>query len=547
MKIYHNGRIATLDSLNSTATAFVVDKGVFSAVGNSSELLAQFPAAEKIDLQGRCVIPGIIEGHCHPMLASTSELMDEIPNLRELPQLFDWLRRETKRLPAGSWIYHPMCFPTRFREMRQPTLAELDALSPDHPVLLNGSFAVMVNSAALKCGLLEDFKDSPVLVRDPATGRPTGLIRIFGAALMRRLSRPQYAREQRLEALCAMHRRYHAQGITSANESLYRLEEFEIYRELHDAGRLTLRTYLNIMAGEHKGRETVQSLLASLPWKTRQGTEFLRMGPFKIYLDGGILTGTAFLDEPWGPRALEVLGGGSPEFRGTLNYTPDELFEVLEAAIDSGFTLTAHVTGGGGVTRLLDAFERLDHTHPVRDLRLTVLHGNFFTRANLERCLRMNVSLDLQPGWLYLDTEAMLDILGPARMESFHPWRRMQDMGLRLCAGSDHMVKFDANDSMNPYNPFLGLATLVTRRTQRGLVFRPQEGLTRLEALRAYTVNNAYKSGEEKEKGSIEPGKYADFAVLDRDYFSCPENDIASIRVLKTVVGGRTVYSHKEP
>jgi predicted amidohydrolase YtcJ len=194
---------------------------------------------------------------------------------------------------------------------------------------------------------------------------------------------------------------------------------------------------------------------------------------------------------------------------------------------------------------LLDAYDFVNRQHSIKDLRLCITHANFPSRENLERCRRLGVCADVQPAWLYKDGATLARVLGPARIRWFQPyksWLKYTTIG----GGSDHMIKLDPLESVNPWSPWLGMWEAITRQTERGPVLVPEERLTRKEALRLYTINNAYLHHEEKEKGTLEVGKFGDLIVIDRDFLSCPVAEIPQTRVLYTVVGGRVVYQRKE-
>jgi predicted amidohydrolase YtcJ len=204
--------------------------------------------------------------------------------------------------------------------------------------------------------------------------------------------------------------------------------------------------------------------------------------------------------------------------------------------------MTAHCTGGGGVDVMLDAYEEVNRTVDIRPRRCSIIHGNFYTPQAMKRAAKMHIVADMQPAWFYKDADAMLDILGNRRIKTFHPYRSMIEAGVLVSAGSDHMVILDDVESINPYNPWLAMWSMITRKTESGAVVVPEEAVSREQALRCYTVNTARALFEEDRRGSIEAGKYADMAVLDRDYMSCPEDDIRDIGVVMTVTGGVTVY-----
>jgi hypothetical protein len=155
---------------------------------------------------------------------------------------------------------------------------------------------------------------------------------------------------------------------------------------------------------------------------------------------------------------------------------------------------------------------------------------------------KLGVIADAQPAWFYKDADAMLDILGQEIIRTFHPNRSLIDSGVVISAGSDHMEILDDRESINPYNPWLAMWSMITRKTERGTLIMPEEAITREQALRCYTINNAFASFEEKTKGSIEPGKLADMVILEEDFLTCPDDKIKDIRVRNTIVGGREVF-----
>jgi predicted amidohydrolase YtcJ len=204
--------------------------------------------------------------------------------------------------------------------------------------------------------------------------------------------------------------------------------------------------------------------------------------------------------------------------------------------------LTAHSQGGGAIDALLDAFEKLDKEKPIAPTRSHLMHASFQSPEAMRRARRMGVLADVQAAWLYLDAPALEKVFGTEGMKYFFPLKSYLDAGVTIVGGSDHMIGHDKNAAVNPYNPFLGLWTSVTRLTTAGTTVRPEQKIGRDEALRSYTINGAYLTKEEKLKGSIEPGKLADFVVIDRDYFTCPENEIRDIQPLAVYIGGNEVW-----
>ncbi len=546
--IYYNGRIITVDGEFSIARAVAVKDDRFLAVGGNDQVLKLAgPETEKVDLGGKSVIPGLIEAHAHPESASLSEREDAFPNPRTMKQLLDWIRLQAEAKPAGEWIIHPKMFATRLLELRSPTLQELDSAAPENPVFLNGSYGGSINTAAMRAsGITEDTRH-PGLLRDKATGKLNGILRYNALDLLKRPARNSYSLEQRAEALAAMFARYNKVGFTSVTSGASSVGDTVLYRYMQDKGILTLRAYLNIYVRfPIKGRtqEEIGREIDRLGVTTGDGDEWVRIGALKTMIDGGILTGTAFLREPWGTRAREIFGITDPGYRGLPRMTAEELEPFVAAGARRGWKMTAHCTGGGGVDLMLDAFEQVNRTVEVPPLRFSIIHGNFFTPLSMQRCRKLGVIADAQPAWFYEDADAMLKILGPERIRTFHPYRSLLETGVVVSAGSDHMVKLDDKESINPYCPWLAIWSMVTRKTRRGTLIVPEEAITREQALRCYTINNAFASFEEDIKGSIEPGKLADMVVLEQDYLNCPADQIKDITVEMTLVGGKVVYRH---
>ncbi len=195
---------------------------------------------------------------------------------------------------------------------------------------------------------------------------------------------------------------------------------------------------------------------------------------------------------------------------------------------------------------LLKAYGKADRAVGIRGRRWLITHANFTSEENLRRCAELGVGADLQPAWIWEDTRTLLKVLGPERMRWFHPYRKWLDAGLLIGGGSDHMIRIDPLEATNPWDPWLGLWVAVTRQTRDAGVLNPDQKLTREEALRFYTINNARLHFEEREKGSIEPGKLADLILVDRDPLTCPEDDLRTTRVLWTMVGGKIVFRADE-
>jgi hypothetical protein len=259
-----------------------------------------------------------------------------------------------------------------------------------------------------------------------------------------------------------------------------------------------------------------------------------------------MLVGTAYQREPYGPYGAKLFGFDDPHNRGLLLVPPDKLLTIMRAARDKGWQLSAHSQGGGAVDVLLGVFEKLDRERPIAPTRSHVIHASFQSPEAIALMKRLGVLADAQPDWLYLDGEALEKVEGDEGMRYFIPLRSYVDAGIIVAGGSDHMIGFDKNTATNPYNPFLGMYIAVSRKTIQGSVIHPEQRLTRQEALKMYTIWPAYLQFNEKDRGSIEVGKLADMVVIDRDYLTCPENEIKDIEPTVTILNGRIAYTREQ-
>jgi len=544
--IFVNGKIVTVDQDFSVARAVAVSGDTIIAVG-SDRMIRKYAGNETriIDLEGKTVIPGIIESHLHPESAALSELDEVIPDVHTIRELLAWIKEQTMLKDKGVWIIHPKFFSTRLSEYRQPTLAELDSVAPYNPVFLNGSFGGMINSMAMTLSGITVKLIHPGIIKDNETGKPTGFIRSSAFSLLKLPPRKTLSDQDEQEALRKMLERYNRYGITSLFSANGSFASMGMYNDMSGKKMLTARIYQNILLNV-EGKITKENVIERLKTYDRitgSGDKWVRVGSLKIYLDGGILTGTAYLQEPWGEKAGEIFGIEDPEYRGVVNYSREELLAIVSAANEFNWSFTAHATGGGSVDLLLDVFSEVNQSKSINDRRFSIIHGNFFSEEAIKKMSELGVYANLQPAWFYKDADAMQYILGKERIKTFHPNRSMIDAGVMINGGSDHMVKWDADASINPYNPFLAIYSMVTRTTERGTVIEPSEAITREEALKAYTINNAFASFEESLKGSIEPGKLADMAVLTDDILTCPADRIRDIESVMTIVGGKIIYS----
>lgn len=541
-----NGKIITVDQKNTIAQAVAVKNDKIIAVGSNDEIRKLAGSTTKvIDVKGKTVVPGLNDAHLHPETASVSELNEKFPDVHTIADLLSWIKSETAIKKPGEWIIMPKIFFTRLRELRQPSLAELDSVAPLHPVFLNGTYGGMINSCAIKVSEIAKNADLSGFIKDKKTGELTGYVRAAAFKLIKLPKEKPLTYQEKLDALQAMLLRYNQLGITSICSGDNDKNNFKMYQDLHKAGKLTVRVFQNIVLPKPttKSFSHLVDSIKALDYVTGKGDEWTRIGALKLFLDGGILTGTAYMREPWGSKAVSIFGITDSTYRGVLNFTREEVLAIAKYANENNWKFTAHSTGGGGVDLLLSVYDEVNKIKPIKERRFSIIHGNFYTKEAIEKMKQLSICADAQPAWFYKDADAMKYILGDERIKTFHPYRSLLDAGVMVNGGSDHMIGWDSFTGVNPYNPFLAMWSVVTRTTERGTVILPEQAITREEALKMYTINNAFASFEENIKGSIEPGKLADMAVLTEDILTCPVEKIRNIVAEMTIVGGKVVYT----
>jgi predicted amidohydrolase YtcJ len=270
----------------------------------------------------------------------------------------------------------------------------------------------------------------------------------------------------------------------------------------------------------------------------------LRVVGIKTFLDGGMLTGSAYMRKPWGISKIYAIT--DPDYRGLLFIPKEKLVPIVQATVDAGLQFTAHSVGDGAVHTLLDAYEEVNQKTPIRPTRPCITHSNFMSREAVEQMAKLGVVVDIQPAWLYLDTWTLVAQFGYDRLRYFQPLKSIFEAGGIAGGGSDHMQKIGALEAVNPYHPFLGMWVTLTRKARwYDGVLHPEEALSREQAIKFYTINNAYLMFLEDQVGSLEEGKLADLIVVDKDLLKCPVDEVKDTQVLRTYLGGKLVYEKK--
>lgn len=542
--IYRNGNIITVSAAKPSAQAVAIRGNRFLAVGSNEEVLRHRTAATKVvDLQGRTVVPGLIESHGHPTGAALSEREGPVPTIHSIADIQTYIRAQAKTVPATGIIFVPKVYASRLKERRYPNRHELDQAAPGRAAMCDNGYASVLNSVLLeRAGIGRNTPQPPngKIIKDDK-GEPTGVV--LGAPNLLAKFRQSRARTHAdmIWAIHEMQKAYNAVGITTVFDRLQGAEGFRAYQEVRNKGELTVRTNVTYYMTASGTPADVAAEVRRIPFTTGWGDDWLRVGPLKTTVDGGILIGTAYLREPYGNNT-QIYGYSDPDYRGVLALPKENLFAMVETANELGWQLTSHATGGGALDVLLEAYEAADKKKSIKGRRFNVMHANFPNAQAVERAKRLGVVFDSQIAWLHADGDALKDVFGPERMSYFLPFRTLLDNGLPVVGGSDHMIKFDPREAINPYHPFYGMWMAITRKTVSGAVLNPEQRITREEALRLWTINGAWNGFDEKVKGSIEPGKLADMVVITKNYLTCPVDEIRDIEAVQTIVDGKVVY-----
>ena len=548
--IVHHGKIVSVDDRFSIQEAMALRDGKILALGSDVEILKTKNSETRvIDLGGKTVLPGLIDSHTHPTGASMTEFENPIPDFETIADVLAYIKARAQALPEGEWIVLSQVFITRLREQRYPTRAELDQVAPKHPVLYRTGPDASLNSQALTLSSIDrNFKvtdgGSGFAEMDPKTGDPTGILRNCTRYVKLTPLEVVPSQADQSKRLAELFHDYNSVGLTSICDRDSSAGAVSLYTTLRDRGELKLRIGIsygvNSIGPIEEVQKRIRAVAAHPLFKDKDGQ--VRIIGTKTYLDGGMLTGSAYMREPWGLSKIYSIT--DPAYRGVLFIPPDRLAIMVRTAVENGLQFTAHSVGDGAVHTLLDAYETVSHEMPIRQTRPCITHANFQSREAIDQAARLGVVMDLQPAWLYLDTRTLTAQFGDDRLRWFQPLHSLFAAGVIVGGGSDHMQKIGSLRAINPYNPFLGMWTAITRRAKwyEGQL-HPEEALTREEAIRFYTRNNAYLLFNEDHVGSLEPGKRGDFIVLDRDILTCPVDEIRDIQVLATYLDGRQIYA----
>jgi predicted amidohydrolase YtcJ len=519
-----NGKVVTLDARSSIAQAVAVRGGKIVAVGAAADIAKLAGANTRtLDLGGRTVVPGMSDSHVHVSGIGAATFNDaQIGDARSIGEVLAIIGAAAKLKKPGEWISVSGDLRSiRIAEHRYPTIQELDSVAPNNPVLVSTGHLSTANSAAMKlAGVTKNTPNPPGgLIAHDARGELTGELQEKAVGLVSRL-KPRLETDVHTAILNAQ-KKLVALGFTSVREPGMSLEVYQAYRDLDARKQLLVRTAALI------GGDDASILPAVAAAFAKGGTDMVRPWGVKLHMDGGlVLTNAGLMHAPYHDK---------PGYTG-VQVTPTEQFNhTVSVANKLGLAVGVHATGDKGIELVLEAFQKANAEKSIVGRRFSVEHADLPTPHAMALFKELGVVASVQPSMLTTAPAVLLMQLGPERMAYFLPYQTYKANGIVMAGGSDNPA-FD----LNPYH---GIWSVVTRRVRSAdQVVAPEQRLSREEALRMYVQGGAYLTFQEAEKGSIEPGKFADFTVLSDDILTCDEDKIADIRPIWTIVGGRVVY-----
>lgn len=528
--IVQHATIYTADAARPQADALAIKDGRILFVGSTREAMAlRGEGTEVLDAQGATIIPGIVDAHAHLLnLGAFLQLLD-LKGVRSYDELVARVREAARAHPAGSWILGRGWDQNQWADTRFPTHDALSAAVPDHPVYLTrvDGHAALVNARALSLA------EITAKTRDPdggkilhdARGAPSGVLVDRAMALAQRKI-PPFTREQlKTHARLAI-AEANRWGLTGIHDAGVRLQELSVYEELARDGKYDLRNYVMLRALSDTAA-VLDTAFATGPRNALYNGR-LWVRAIKISVDGALGSRGAALLEPY---------SDDPGNTGIIQIPAAQVERIATRALGAGFQVNAHAIGDRANRETLNAFEAALTAHPTADHRFRIEHAQILSPSDIARFAPLGVIPSMQGSHQTSDMYWAANRLGSGRLFGAYAWRSVLATGVIIPNGSDFPVE--------AVNPLISFHSFVSRQDAAGWPaggWFPSERTTRDEALLSITLWPAFASFMEKESGSLTPGKYGDFVILDRDIMTAPVEQILETKVLRTVLGGRTVY-----
>ncbi len=529
--VLYDGKVVTVDPEFSIVEAVAIRDGRFLQVGSTDDMQTLVgPETDEIDLDGRTVIPGLVDSHIHLDRVGIALDRIELFDARSIDDVLESIEEATARTPDDAWLLAASSWhESQLAEGRLPRREELDRAAPDTPLFVpRGMHVAVLNSAAMETVGIDDDTPDPeggTIVRD-AEGDITGVVLETARTQLVEPHLPDRSYDDTLADLRRGMAELNQRGVTTVGiPGLYR-DSIRALEELVAEGRATLRSSVLVKVDEADDVGAAAGYFAP-----GFGNDRLRVDGLKYFLDGGV-EGAA-LREPY-----EVVEGvqEDPDYHGHLTLPPggkEEFQEILDQAARRGYQMHTHAVGDATIEYLMEAYSQAHEQSPIDDLRWAVVHAFLPPKESFETMRDLDLVSTVQNHPTYLGAN-MERWWGQERAEYAIPVRDLLDEDIPTGGGTDAPVV--------PWRPFESLWWMVTRGTVTAGTLGPEQAVSIEEALRLWTIGSAYTLNWEDEIGSIEPGKRADLTVLDTDLLTCPSDDIREVSVERTLIGGETVY-----
>ena len=484
-------------------------------------------STEVIDGEGKVMLPGLIDAHAHVMGLGNMLMNVDLMGIKSLDSALTHIEEYASKNPNLKWIEGRGWNHTHWGDGDFPTAEDLDQVVSDRPVWLSrvDGHAGWANSKAMEIAGITAETEAPEggkIIRDE-NGKPTGVF-VDEAEQLIASHIPEPTDEEQQLALKNALQRMRSKGLTSVHDAGVSADTWELYKKFADEGKLSTRIYAMIGGAG----DTFDKLAENGPI-TSYADDLLALRSVKIYGDGALGSRGAAMLEPY---------SDDPDNTGLLFHTQEEMNKMVLKTMSNGFQTNVHAIGDAANRQVLNAFENAKDSLGEQGLRNRIEHAQIVSQKDIPRFNELDIIASMQPTHATSDMNMAEDRVGPERIKGGYAWKTFLDQGTTLASGSDFPVEH--------VNPFYGLYSAVTRQDHQGNPeggWYPSESLTRKQALRSFTLDAAYAAHQEDMLGSLEPGKWADFILIDRDYFEVPEIEIWQINVLETWMDGKKVYS----
>ena len=527
-----NGKILTMDGQSRTAEAVAIRDGKFLAIGDSATIRSMAGSATRtIDLAGKAVVPGLIDTHAHFKAAGLADYVVNMSRAKTVAEALEAIKQFVTRKQPGDWIigsaWHP---PSQLAEKRYLTRQEIDSVAPNNPVYLRtvGHFSMANTLALAKAGVNKDTPNpgGGSFERD-ASGELTGVL-VETAIDQVEKAVPDWTAEDEFRQFKIAEGVLNSYGITSAVEGATPARDIATLQRLALSGETTLRVGVMFRPEPPAENSAWEAIMRGNGASSGFGDDWLKLAGIKIFYDGGMTLRTALMRDAY-PDSKD-------DYHGIAQQSPERLKELVSICNRNDWRVGVHVVGDRGIDQVLDAFEAADKEKSIKDRRFILIHASLILPEQMDRAKRLGVRVDFQNIFMWDKAATVERFLGKAIADRAVPTKTLiEKLGIdSLGAGTDFPV--------NPINPFINMFVMVTRKDPNGHVYGANEAISREQALRLYTSAASHYMFEEGKKGSIEPGKLADLAVLSADPMTVAEDQIKDIKADLTVVGGKIVF-----